>query len=134
MSDSLVFIDHISNQRVCGMCHTLPHLFNWPTLSNWSNYSTRLELESIPCVVLWQSCSLINGSFNAISICYDSTKKKGRQRIRVQANERDRNRGEWALSVNALFCVVLFNLSDYKPELSHILHSLFFIFHNIYQS
>lgn len=28
---------------------------------------------------------------------------------------------------------VVFNLSVYKPELSHILHSLFSIFHNIYQ-
>jgi len=47
MSNSLVFIDHIPIQRVCGKCHTLPHLFNWPTLSNWSNYSTRTRVDSM---------------------------------------------------------------------------------------
>lgn len=37
-------------------------------------------------------------------------------------------------SERELHCAaVVFNLSVYKPELSHILHSLFSIFHTIYQ-
>lgn len=62
-------------------------------------------------------------------------------RFQLVSNGHNATEQEWGRegkrevrSERGLHCAaVVFNLSVYKPELSHILHSLFSIFHTIYQ-